>query len=194
MNFGSMTPGAMKKQMMSNVADQVIHGEAGDMIFGLIAWKEIELLEAVVELHEEIGLEEIEQVPDADDRKAQLQRLVEAVMANEIPEFWFNEIGERVLENPEDARTYLDAGEEWSEQVDKIVRSYRNQGDKRPRSEIVADYVNRKFGVEVGFFVAHVVVWTDDQRQNVLRRMMTGNLDGVEQAIKTARKEIEESE
>ncbi|WP_306056990.1 hypothetical protein [Natronococcus wangiae] len=185
--------GSVREKTIGKVVGNMINGEAGDILTGLIAAKEIDLLEHVDRLHDAVGVDQIEQIPAKADRKEQLKALVQALINDEIPAFWFDVVGENTLENPEDAREYLDLkGDEWSDRVNKIVRSYRKQGDERPRSEIVADYVNRKFGVDVGWFVSHVVNWTPTQKRNVASTFLLGNFNAVGAGIDAALEAIED--
>lgn len=187
--------GNAREKMMGKMVQKMIHGEAGDILTGLIAAKEIDLLERVDRLHDVVDVDEIENIPTKADRKAQLKKLVEALINDDIPSFWFEVVGEARLENPEDAREYLDLeGDEWANQCDQIVRSYRKQGDERPRSAIVADYVNRKFDVDVDFFVSHVVNWTGTQKRNVASTFLLGNFNAVGAGIESAIEALENTE
>lgn len=184
--------GGARQKVVKQMVEKMIHGESGDIITGLIASKEIDLLVRVKKLHDALGLEQIERIPDKQDRKEQMKGLIEALIADDVPKFWFEEIGRDRLSNPDDAETYLDMdGDEWQSKCDKIVRSYRQQGDERPRSAIICDYVNRKFDVDTEFFVAHVVNWTPDQKRNVAQTFLLGNFNAVGNAIDAATEELE---
>jgi len=186
-------PGDAQQQAYKKMTSKLIDGEAGDILTGLIAAKEISMLEAVDELHDEMGVQHIEEIPDHDDRKVQLKELVEALVSGDIPAFWFEQVGESKLDEPERAREFLDlTGDEWRDECDKLVKTYRKQGSNATRSEIVADYVNRKFGVSTEYFVSHVVNWTDTQHRNVAKQFLLGNFDGVEQGVDVARRAVEQ--
>ncbi|USZ73245.1 hypothetical protein [Natronosalvus halobius] len=185
--------GNMRERTIGKVVGNMINGEAGDILTGLIAAKEIDLLERVDRLHDAVDVDQIESIPSKADRKEQLKALVQALINDEIPAFWFDVVGEDTLENAADAREYLDLeGDEWTHRVDKIVRSYRKQGDERPRSEIIADYINRKHGVDVGWFVSHVVNWTPTQKRNVASTFLLGNFNAVGAGINAALEAIED--
>lgn len=187
--------GGARQKVMKQMVEKMIHGESGDIITGLIASKEIDLLVRVKRLHDAIGLEQIERIPDKDDRKEQMKGLIGALVADDVPKFWFEEIGRDRLSNPDDAGQYLDMdGDEWADHCNKIVRSYRKQGDERPRSAIMTDYVNRKFDVDVEFFVSHVVNWTPDQKRNVASTFLLGNFNAVGNAIDAATERLEEGD
>jgi hypothetical protein len=186
--------GGMRNQAIKGTVGKLIAGKTGDVLCGLMAGKEVDLLEQIAGLHEALDIDDgigHEDVPRKEDRREQLKELVQALVADDIPGFWWEQVGREHVENPEDAREFLDLdGGEWAEQVDSVIRSYRRQGDDRPRSEIVADYVNRKFGVEVSWFVSHVVNWTDAQSQRVQRQFLLGNMDAVQQGIERATEEV----
>jgi hypothetical protein len=186
--------GGMRNQAIKGTVGKLIAGKTGDVFCGLMAGKEVDLLEQIAGLHEALDIDDgigHEHVPRKEDRREQLKELVQALVADDIPGFWWEQVGRELVENPEDAREFLDLdGGEWAEQVDSVIRSYRRQGDDRPRSEIVADYVNRKFGVEVSWFVSHVVNWTDAQSQRVQRQFLLGNMDAVQQGIERATEEV----
>jgi len=185
-------PGDAQKQAYKKLTNKLIDGEAGDILTGLIAAKEISMLEAVDDLHAEMGVEHIDEIPNHDDRKQQLKELVEALVSGDIPAFWFEQIGRDKLDEPESARDYLNLdGDEWRTECDKLVNTYRKQGSTASRSEIVADYVTRKFGVDTEYFVSHVVNWTETQQRNVAKQFLLGNFDGVEQGINVARQAVE---
>lgn len=184
--------GGARQKVMKQMVEKMIHGESGDIITGLIASKEIDLLVRVKRLHDALGLEQIERIPDKEDRKEQMKGLIEALVSDDVPNFWFEQVGREKLENADDAEKFVDMdGDEWQSQCDKIVRSYRQQGDERPRSAIVCDYVGRKFDVDVGFFVAHVVNWTPQQKKNVASTFLLGNFNAVGNAIDAATEELE---
>jgi len=52
-------PGDAQKQAYKKLTNKLIDGEAGDILTGLIAAKEISMLEAVDELHAEMGVDHI---------------------------------------------------------------------------------------------------------------------------------------
>lgn len=180
-------PGNAQEKMTKQLVGKMLNGEAGDILTGLIAAKEISMLRAVADLHDEMGIEHIEQIPEKEERKEQMKALVEALISGDIPGFWFEQIGQENLENADAARDYLDLeADEWRQKCDLLVKQYRKQGDERPRSEIVTDYINRQFGVSVGWFVSHVVVWNRDMNRNVAQMFLLGNFNGVEQGIRIA--------
>lgn len=186
-------PGDAKQKAYQQLTQQLIEGEAGDILTGLIAAKEISMLEAVDDLHDEMGIDHIDGIPAHDERKDQLKGLVEALVTGDLPGFWFDHVGEARLDNPQDAREYLDLdGEEWAAEIDVLVTQYRRQGSDLSRSAIVADYVNRKFGVEVEWFVAHVVNWTEGQERNVAKQFLLGNFEGVERGVRIAEQAVRE--
>ncbi|MCU4926659.1 hypothetical protein OB905_11810 [Halobacteria archaeon AArc-dxtr1] len=187
--------GGMKQKAMKGMVSNLIQGEAGDIITGLIASKEIDLLTQVVQLHEAIGLEgvTVDDLPTKEDRKDAMKGLIEAIVSDDVPGFFFDEALAQRLDNPEKARRYLDLeGDEWVAKIDQIEAAYRKRGDERPRSEILADYINRNFGVDVGTFVTEVVIWTDGQRQNVASSILLGNFEAVGSGIERATEAIEE--
>ncbi|WP_246999413.1 hypothetical protein [Halosolutus gelatinilyticus] len=145
------------------------------------------MLRAVDALHDEMGIDHIEEIPEKDERKEQMKALVEALISGDIPGFWFDHVGEERLENADNARDYLDLeADEWRRKCDLLVKQYRKQGSDLSRSEIVADYINRQFGVSVAWFVSHVVVWNRDMNRNVAQMFLLGNFNGVEQGIRIA--------
>lgn len=186
-------PGDAKQKAYQQLTQQLIDGEAGDILTGLIATKEISMLNAVDDLHDEMGIDHIDGIPEHDERKEQLKGLVEALVTGDLPGFWFDHVGEARLDNPKDAREYLDLdGEEWTTEIDLWVTQYRRQGSKLSKSEIVSDYINRKFGVEVDWFVSHVVNWTEDQQRNVAKQFLLGNFEGVERGVRIAEEAVRE--
>ena len=187
--------GGARQKVVKQMVEKMIHGESGDIITGLIASKEIDLLRRVNRLHDALGISEIEHIPAKEDRKEQMKGLIEALVSGDVPAFWFEQIGRERLSNPDDAEQYLNmSGDEWGQQCDRIVQSYRQQGDERPRSAIMCDYVGRKFDVDVGWFVAHVVNWTPQQKRNVASTFLLGNFNAVGNAIDMATEEIENAE
>lgn len=189
MGFG----GGMRTAAMKSTVAKMIDSKVGELLTGLIAQKEIDLLEKMVALEEAAGVEHIEAVPAKEDRQEQLTATIEALVSDDVAGHWFETVGQEHLNSADDAREYLDLdGDEWARRCDQIVRSYREQGDDRPRSACVCDYVNRKFGVDVGWFVAHVVVWNDAQRHGVAQRLLLGNFDAVGAGIERVTEAIEE--
>ncbi|AHG00834.1 hypothetical protein HALLA_09650 [Halostagnicola larsenii XH-48] len=185
--------GGMRQKAMKGMVSKLIDGEAGDLLTGLIAEKEIELIEKVVRLHDVIGLDSLEHIPEKEDRKETMKGMIQALVSDDVPGFYFDEIVSENIDNAEQARRYLDLeGDEWAAEVDKIVKSYRKQGDERPRSAIVAHYINEQFDCSVLEFVTRVVIWKPNQHQNVASTVLLGNLAAVGQGIDRAADALEE--
>lgn len=188
-------PGNKKRELYKSALGRVLDSELGDRILNIVVKQEVALVERVARLESALDIDHIQEVPQIEERKETLRGVIEAMMEDDVAGWWFEEVVAPQIDNPDDAEELVGlTAQEWGETCDKWVRSYRMNGSDLSRSEIVADYVDRQFGVPVDVFVSQVVVWDDRTQQQRLQEVMTANFGAAEHGIDLALEEVEDAD
>lgn len=186
-------PEKQQQKVMRSLLDKMLNSAAGENFTRLVAKQEVALVERVARLEAALDIEHIQETPNVEDRREALSDTLEALVRGDVAGLWFDRAVAPRLDNVDDARELVDLdADEWGATVDRWVRSYRRAGaTEMTRSEIVADYVPRQFGVSVRVFVEDVVAWDEADHQHAIRTLLVGNFETVERGIDLAIAEVE---
>lgn len=177
-----------KAKQLRQVAQEPGESELVQALTHIIATIEHRQLEAVEDLHDELDVDALEVHGDQEDREDQLLELVGAVADGRFQEWWFEEIGDGNLKNPDQARSYAGLDDEaWEKQIEAWGEVWREQvGDEMANysdRDFAEVHVERKFGCSIEEFEREVVGW---DRQTAMRKILAGNFEAVEDGIRTA--------
>lgn len=155
------------------------------------------LAEAIDSAHETAGTGEQLQ-HDPEERMNSLLSLADAVADQRVQQWWFENVGAYVLDQPDRAQGYVGlSGQEWREQLRRWYDQYHEAGvvdtplGEATPAEIgdVADrHIRETFGVSLREFVAMVVNW---DRGEQLEAVMIGPIQQFSTQVRRLEEEIE---
>lgn len=152
----------------------------------IIATLEYRQLEAVQELHAELGIDGAISVQKTrEERAQQIEDLAKTAIGNRtLTEYWFEEVAP--IQRPEKAAKYAGIDEdEWQRQIERWADAYRNHGadDSMSDRDLAARHVASTFDVDIETFEDEVIDFTQGQ---VLEAVLGGNFLAVESGIRSA--------
>lgn len=177
-------------RQLKQVAQNPSQSEKVQAVATIQANLEHDLLDAVADLHDALGVEDpIEVTQDRADRREALLEVAEHA-SDDFESYWFGEVAG--YDNPEDAVALAGlSDEEWESQIATWADRYRSQTDAFATDSdrgIAREHVRRTFGVPLEEFEREVV---DYRRRDALKAVLAGNLtagiQGVRQAADAAR-------
>jgi len=179
-------------RQLQQMAQDPHDSEMARSFASIIAHLEHDLLDAVEDLHDALGVEDgVEVDQTVEERVDALLNVADAAAGGDFEAYWFGEVAG--FENPEEVADFAKFGEEeWHDQIDDWEARYRRKApeefeDKSAR-EIAAWHVEETFGVPLAEFEREVIGYT---RRGALKAALAGNLtagiEGVRLAARHAR-------
>lgn len=185
-----------KVRKLQQIAQDPTESEIVQALVSVIVGLEVRQLDAVHDLHEAHGIDDVDVRVSEDARREQLLGLVDAIASGSFREWWFEEVVGEHIENAEDAMVYADlSDEEWEQQIGTWASTYRDRAsdefaDSTDR-EIARLHVERTFGVSIGEFEREVV---DFDRSVAMETVLAGNFTAVVQGMRAAEAAAEDEE
>lgn len=161
----------------------------------IIAGLESELLTEVKALQDALDVEHIEEIPEAEDRKNDLEALAKAQLSGGLESYYRDRVLNDRVDNPERAAGYLDMDDdEWQEQIEQWANSYRsgeNSFEGVSDREIAAHHVEAIFAVSLPEFEQNVVNW---QPGDLMSQVLAGNFRAAREGIRHCREEVQNAD
>lgn len=187
---------AMAKRMMSGITPS--ETQLAQAAAHSLTTVEHRLAEAIDSAHETAGTGEQLQ-HDPEERMNSLLSLADAVADQRVQQWWFDQVGAYVLDDPERAQSYVGMdGDEWREQLRRWYRQYRTAGvvdtpladaDPAEIGDVADRHIRETFGVSLREFVAMVVNW---DRGEQLEGVMVGPIQQFTAQVHQLEREIEQ--
>jgi hypothetical protein len=179
-----MIPGNLPDGAKREMARRFFEGQA-EPLLTVVAHRERALVQHVRELHEQLGIEEIETVPQPEDRVEQMQEFALAKLDGAGHEWYLEEmVGvENVDEAVEHAGRPLD---EWGETKAGWAEFYRSEGMEGTDRELAEAHVRTHFGVSLDTFEEVIVEWDESDEKALVEDVLAGGINTAEQGIITA--------
>jgi hypothetical protein len=163
-------------------------------LLAVVAHREKRLVEHVQALHDELGIDEIEDIPDPDDRVAQMQSFALAKLDGSAHEWYLREM--LGADNVDEATTHvgkpLDA---WDETMSGWADFYRDEGMEGSDRELAEAHVRTHFDLTLDQFETYVVEWDQEDERELVEDVLVAGVNTAEEGIETATEKLrEESE
>lgn len=136
----------------------------------------------------------VEELPDVDDRAAQLETMAERASQADLVGWYFCEFAPDHLDNPDKAQAYAGLNDdEWTAQKQSWAENYRStspEAEAYSDDELAALHVENTFGVPLEEFEANVV---DFRPGEAIQDVLTTNLRTVEAVMQAVAEDMEGS-
>jgi len=134
----------------------------------------------------------VDELPDVDDRAAQLETMAERTSQADLVGWYFGEFAPDHLDEPERAQAYAGLNDdEWEAQKQSWAENYRStspEADAYSDDELAALHVENTFGVPLEEFEANVV---DFRPGEAIQDVLTTNLRTVESVMAAVAADLE---
>ncbi len=134
----------------------------------------------------------VEELPDVEERAAQLEAMAEAASQASLDGWYFGEFAPDHLDNAERAQAYAGLNDdEWQAQKQSWAENYRStspEADAYSDDELAALHVENTFGVPLEEFEANVV---DFRPGEAIQDVLTTNLRTVEAVMQAVAEDME---
>ena len=173
------------KQQKRAMARRFLKSNQAEALIGILTEIERALIASVEEQHEALGLDGFGNLPDTDDRAAELRQLALAKLDGSLPEYIVENYDDH-LENADEAAQFAGIeADEWAEQKEQWAQDYREQGMDAPDEALVDAHLRARYGVDLETFENLVVNWSDKREaaelENILASGFRTAKDGIEQ-------------
>ncbi|SEW10259.1 hypothetical protein SAMN04487945_1461 [Halobacterium jilantaiense] len=136
----------------------------------------------------------VDELPDAEERAAQLETMAERASQADLVGWYFGEFVPDHLDNPDRAQAYADLNDdEWQAQKQSWAENYRStspEAEAYSDDELAALHVENTFGVPLDEFEANVV---DFRPGEAIQDVLTTNLRTVEAVMTAVAEDMEGS-
>lgn len=182
----------LKQKQAEMLAEQLVESEAIEELCRVIATMERRQLAAVADLHEELDVAMIDDLPDVEERREELQVLIRALMGGDLQEVFL----ERIDLPSEEVEPYLGLDDgEWQAQIEEWAQRYRSQApgavQGRTDRDLARQHVRNKWDVDLATFEAMIVGFDPAETAELV---FTGNMQTVRQGIERATEEVRDGE
>ncbi|WP_435358455.1 hypothetical protein [Haloarchaeobius sp. DFWS5] len=159
--------GAMTDGMKRKMARKMLNSRMGDATLNIVATAEVELVSSVAELQEAAGFDDEERItamPTVEDRKAQIQHVVEAKLNGRFRQWWVTHCSG--LENADEAAQKVGL-DDWQAQLERWADLLRENGTEGETDALAGAYVRSRYGCTLSEFETLVVEWPEgDENAN----------------------------
>lgn len=177
------------------MAKNALESEWAAATLAIVAHRERQLVEHVDELHDELGLDGIDDIPDPDDRVEQIRAFALAMIDDSAAEWWVEHVLADRIDNASEAAQYADLDpEEWADQREQWADTYREQGVDGTTDELAAAHTRARYGLDLDEFESVVVEWSDDRQREAVESVMLGGLDTADQGVVDATEHLRDQE
>jgi len=195
MDFLDRGKEAMAKRMMSGITPS--ETQLAQAAAHSLTTVEHRLAAAIDSAHETAGTGE-QLGHDPEERMTSLLSLADAVADQRVEEWWFENVGAFVLDQPDRAKGYVGlSAEEWHDQLRRWYEQYHEAGvvetppgdaDPARIGEVADRHIRETFGLGLRDFVAMVVNW---DRGEQLEGVMVGPIQQFTAQVRQLEREIE---
>lgn len=143
------------------------------LIAGQVAAVERDLHDAIARHYAAIGADAPDDLPTAEERIEQLQRLVSYQTSGNLWGYFVTEQAPDALENTDAAKQYAGlALDEWAETWQTWADNLREQvdADDLDDRDLADRYVEQRFGVSIDTFEAAIVEWSPGRTMEIATR------------------------
>lgn len=182
-----------KEALQRKMAEKFLESDAADALLSILTTVERRLVAAVVEQHDLLGVDGIDEVPDPDERRERLRALWEAKMSGAFPAFWVEHYSD--LENAGEAAQFADeAAEEWETTKGEWAARYRRQSMEGSDEELANAHTRARYGVPLDEFERVVIEWPDDRHGDELQAVIAGPVVAAIEGIEASNDHLRERE
>lgn len=182
-----------KRRQQRKLAERFLESDQAEALLTILTTIEDEQLAAVEELHDELGIEFIDERPTPEDRAELLRAMALAQMGGEFPAFWVRHCSG--LDNADEAAEVADLDADgWADQRATWAASYREASMEGTDRQLVEGHVRRRFGVPLDRFRELVVDWPAGRVAEEMQALVASGAETVTTGIELATEAVRDDE
>lgn len=182
-----------KEALQRKMAEKFLESDAAEALLSILTTVERRLVAAVVEQHDLLDVDGLDEVPDPDERAARLRSLWQAKMSGEFPAWWVEHYAD--LEHPGEAAQFAnEAAEEWETTKGEWAARYRRQDMEGSDEELANAHTQARYGVPLDEFERVVIEWPDERHGDELQAVIAGPVEAAIGGIEASNDHLRERE
>lgn len=173
----------MTNPMKQQMAQQFVQGEQFNAILTIFTEIEQETVAAVQDVADVTdGMDGIEEIPSAEDRRAVLQEMAQAVITGEFPQWYIKRIAP--IDHAEEAAGHV--GADIEDLVENWAQNLRDQDVDGDDEELATAYVRSRYDVEDLDEFEQLITWNEEKVQQTMENVVAGGFNTAQNTAREA--------